>query len=177
MAVSAMTGPVSSLTVAAVAGWLALGPGAQRASFDPDHFPVAALATVAPGEMPPELFNRMRWGGYLLYAYPEIRIFIDGHADLFGESLAREYLAIYHLRPEWQDNLHKYNVSWTLTTPDAPITQALDISRAWRRYYADDVAVIFYRVGAEPTSWKTNESAHVKGTNDMFQRRGRGGAP
>ncbi len=35
----------------------------------------------------------------------------------------------------------------------------------------------FDRVGAEMTSWKTSEPAQVKGTNDMFQRHGRGDAP
>jgi hypothetical protein len=126
---------------------LAVGPWNQRAAFDPTQFPVAALQAMPPGDLPPELFNQMRWGGYLLYEYPEIRIFMDGHADFFGEELTREYLGIRHLAPGWQDGLDRYGVNWTLTMPAAPLTQGLELSPEWTRIYKDDTAVLYLRSG------------------------------
>ena len=141
-----LTGPAIPIVVGLVLAAVALGPLKDRAAFDPTQFPVAALRAVPPDELPPELFNQMRWGGYLLYEYPEIRIFMDGHADYFGEALTREYLGIRHLAPGWQDALDKYDVDWTLTMPMAPISQALEMSPEWLSVYADEVAVVFRRV-------------------------------
>ena len=119
--------------------------GTEGAAFDPTQFPVAALESLPPGSLPPEVFNQMRWGGYLLYAYPEVRIFMDGHADFFGEELTRDYLSIRHLAPGWQELLDRFAVRWTLTMPEGPITQALYLSPDWIPLYADDVAVVFER--------------------------------
>jgi hypothetical protein len=143
------TGPFLPLIAGILAIALAVGSWSKRASFDPSQFPVAALRAIPPGSLPPELFNQMRWGGYILYEYPEIRIFMDGHADFFGEALTREYLGIRHLAPGWQESLDRYDVNWTLTMPMAPLTQALDLSPDWRRAYADPTAVIFVRQTSE----------------------------
>jgi hypothetical protein len=144
-ATAALTGIVSPILIGMVAVALTVGPLRHRAAFDPTQFPVAALESVTPGSLPPEMFNQMRWGGYLLYAYPEVRIFMDGHADFFGEELTREYLAIRHLAPGWQELLDRFAVRWTLTMPEGPITQALYLSPDWIPLYADDVAVVFER--------------------------------
>ncbi len=145
-----MAGPAIPLVAGLVSVALALGPFRERAAFDPAQFPVAALKALSPESMPPELFNQMRWGGYILYEYPDTRIFMDGHADFFGEDLTREYLGIRHLAPGWDEGLDRYSVNWTLTMPMAPISQALELSPEWQRAYADDVAVIFVREASLP---------------------------
>ena len=142
---AALTGPVIPIVVGVAGVALALGPFKARAEFDATQFPVDALRAISPESMPPELFNQMRWGGYILYEYPDIRIFMDGHADYFGEVLTREYLGIRHLAPGWAEALDKYSVDWTLTMPQAPISQALELSPQWRQAYADEVAVIHVR--------------------------------
>lgn len=144
----ARTGPFFAVLVAGCAVLLALGPFGDRARFDSTQFPIAALEAVPPEGLPPEMFNQMRWGGYILYAYPEIRIFMDGHADYFGEELTREYLGIRHLAPGWEEGLDRYGVNWTLTMPMAPISQALTLSPEWRRVYEDGTAVIYVRTPA-----------------------------
>lgn len=142
---AALAGPALPIIACLVAIAVALGPLKARAAFDPTQFPVAALESMPPENMPPELFNQMRWGGYILYEYPDIRIFMDGHADYFGEALTREYLGIRHVAPGWQDGLDRYSVNWTLTMPQAPISQALEQSPEWQRVYSDRVAVVFER--------------------------------
>ena len=144
-ALSPRTGPALPLLLGGLAIYLAVGPYAERARFDPAAFPVSALESMPPENFAPEVFNQMRWGGYLLYRYPDIRIFMDGHADFFGEDLTREYLSIRHLAPGWQELLDRYAVNWSLTMPMAPITQALDLSPDWERVYADETAVIHVR--------------------------------
>jgi len=142
---AALAGPALPIIACLIAIVVALGPLNARATFDPTQFPVAALEALPPENMPPELFNQMRWGGYILYEYPNIRIFMDGHADYFGEALTREYLGIRHVAPGWQDGLDRYSVNWTLTMPQAPISQALEQSPDWERVYSDGVAIVFER--------------------------------
>ena len=90
------------------------------------------------------LLNDMAWGGYLLYARPDIPVFIDGQTDFYGEELSREYLTAVKARPGWEDVLEKYGVTWTLTRRDEPINQLLALDPEWERVYADDVAVIYW---------------------------------
>ena len=144
----AQSGPALPLLFGAAAILVAVGPFGHRATFDPAEFPVAALQAHPPGTMAPELFNQMRWGGYILYAFPETRIFMDGHADFFGEALTREYLEIRHLAPGWEEGLDRHGVNWTLTMPMAPISQGLASSPNWRKVYEDRTAVIYTRIQA-----------------------------
>jgi hypothetical protein len=143
--VAAASGPWIPLLLGSVATALVLGPFRARAAFDPSQFPIDALEAVPPETMQGEIFNQMRWGGYLLYAYPDVKIFMDGHADFYGEALTRDYLEIRHLAPDWEAKLDRYDVSWTLTMPDAPITQALALSGEWQLEYRDETAAIYRR--------------------------------
>lgn len=143
-----VAGPVLPLLVATVAIALALGPYRDRARFSPVQFPVRALESVPPDRMPSELFHQNNWGGYILYSYPDVRIFLDGHLDYFGEALVREYLGIRNLSPGWERQLDRYGINWALTMPTAPISQALDLSRDWDRIYEDEIAVVHVRISA-----------------------------
>ena len=51
------------------------------------------------------MFNNFIWGGYLLQAWPEQRVFIDGGTDHYGEQLFNEYIQVWNLEPGWRDVL------------------------------------------------------------------------
>ena len=51
------------------------------------------------------MFNNFIWGGYLLHAWPEQRVFIDGGTDHYGEKLFNEYIQVWNLDPGWRDVL------------------------------------------------------------------------
>jgi hypothetical protein len=91
------------------------------------------------------MFNQIQWGGYILYARPGFRVFIDGQTDFYGEELSREYLRVVNGRPGWEEILARYDVSWTLTARAAPLNQLLALDPAWERSYADSVATVFHR--------------------------------
>jgi hypothetical protein len=38
------------------------------------------------------VFNEVNYGGFLIYGYPRIKVFIDGRCELFGERFLRRYL-------------------------------------------------------------------------------------
>ena len=49
------------------------------------------------------MFNNFVWGGYLMHAWPEQRVFIDGGTDHYGERLFNEYIQVWTLDPGWRD--------------------------------------------------------------------------
>ena len=56
------------------------------------------------------LFNTFIWGGYLLLAWPEQRVFIDGGTDHYGDTLFSQYIQVWNLDPGWQDVLRSHGI-------------------------------------------------------------------
>lgn len=115
-------------------------------TFTEASFPIRAVEAVKAQAIRGNMFNEYTWGGYLLYClYPEQRVFIDGAIDVYGESLAHEYLDTMNAKDGWQDTLQKYNVQWVIIPSQRPLAQALKQSAAWREAYRDEGAVIWVR--------------------------------
>lgn len=111
------------------------------------EFPVAAVDYLE-GEEPGNIYNRYRWGGYLIWRlYPQWQVFIDGRADVYGDAFIEEYLEVYRVRKGWRDTLDKYEVDIVLIDRGSALATLLDEDGGWRKAYEDEVAVIFTRVG------------------------------
>jgi hypothetical protein len=123
---------------------LTWGKGGNVA-FAADVFPVAAVQELQErGFSPPgPVYNEFTWGGYLLYAWPEVPVFIDGQTDFYGEQLTRDYRGIRFLQPGWQELMVQHGVRWVLVPPDAPIAGALGLLDDWAPIYRDDTAIAF----------------------------------
>jgi hypothetical protein len=122
-----------------------LAPGGRplvQAGFDPTAFPVEAVARARAAGLSGPVFNEFAWGGYLLYAWPEQRVFIDGQTDFYGEQLTREYATIRETGAGWQEALARRGVELMLLPPDAPLVQALSRSPSWKMQHLDATAVL-----------------------------------
>jgi hypothetical protein len=113
--------------------------------FDPETFPVAAVARAREARLEGRLFSEFAWGGYLIYAWPEQRIFIDGGTDFFGEDLFREYSRIKQLRPGWRDLLRKWDISLMLISRPSSLAHEVSREGVWTIWYCDSLAVLFQR--------------------------------
>jgi hypothetical protein len=89
------------------------------------------------------MFNQYVWGGYLLHALPEHRVFVDGRTDFYGESLIRQYDDTASLRTNWMQALEEYHVSWTLLPTEHRLNLALALLPGWQRVYSNEVATVF----------------------------------
>ena len=90
------------------------------------------------------MFNQYLWGGYLLVALPEHKVFVDGRADFYGEKLVREFDDTTHLRPNWFTPLEDHRVEWTLMPTAHELNLALAL-KDWRKVYSDETATIYHR--------------------------------
>jgi len=131
--------------VAAAMIWFALAPNAATYQFDPEVFPIKALAAMSPESTESNVFNQMIWGGHLLYEHPEIPVFIDGQTDFYGEELSRDYVMALKGSIGWQSVLDRYEIGWTLLSTGEPLNQLLELDSEWRRIYMDDVGTVYVR--------------------------------
>jgi hypothetical protein len=109
-------------------------------------FPAAAVAYMRDHNMPPTLFNEYAWGGYLLWElYPEVKVFIDGRADPYGDALIAAYGKTMSAQRGWDQTLDQYGVHTALIGADSSLASAMRLDDAWHEVYADPMASIFVR--------------------------------
>jgi hypothetical protein len=112
----------------------------------PDHSaPAAALDHAKRANITGPVLNDFDFGGYLIFR--GIPTFIDGRALPFGKEFVQNYFDAIALGAG--DKLERladaYKVSWTLLRARSAEALHFDYSPAWRRVYADDVAVVHVR--------------------------------
>jgi len=138
--------PVGLLVVA-----LAFGGGRVgslqliRGEFDGTVFPAAAVAKARSERLEGRLYNEFVWGGYLLYAWPEQRVYIDGGTDFFGEELFREYGMIKRMEPGWRDRLAERDISLVLLRRTSPLAHEIARDGRWTLWHCDSLAVLLRR--------------------------------
>lgn len=141
---------VMALSVLMLAGlfWARAGDKFQ-ASFDPKKFPVKAAEKLRGTQLAAGVLSSDQWGDYLIYRhYPNVRVFIDGRSDFYGEKFAEEYLDVVDAKWNWGKPLEKYGVETVLLPVDTPVTSVLKQSSGWRVAYDDHIAIMFERVAA-----------------------------
>jgi hypothetical protein len=144
--------------LAAFVVWLAAvvgdrgGPRLLPASFDASTFPVEAVAALRADRGTPRLFNEYTWGGYVLWADPGQRVFIDPGADFYGSALALDYLRVWEQGPGWREVLTRFDVDAALVPARSPLAEALAREPGWRVRHADGTAVLLVREPAGPAA-------------------------
>jgi hypothetical protein len=105
--------------------------------------PVTALAHTPASLRAQPVFNDYGMGGYLIFA--GVKPFIDGRADMYGDTFVEDYFAADSDPDRLQRTLDHYGVAWTILDPHGASAAALDRSPGWKRLYADRFAVVHAR--------------------------------
>jgi hypothetical protein len=123
--------------------WQVLG---SQATTEAKHFPTAAVAFLERERPPGPIFNHYNWGGYLIWKlYPQYHVFIDGRADIYGDSFMEDFGSAYYLTDDWRKSLETWGIRTLVLPPDAPLVTALRTGTNWKQIYADSEAVILTR--------------------------------
>jgi hypothetical protein len=117
--------------------------------------PRAAIAAVPPSLRSQPVFNSYSFGGPLILN--NIAPFIDGRADMYGDSFTFESRAIEGGDASaFRRAVVHWGIRWTILYPKTRLVAVLDRDPEWRRIYADKWAVIHVRtVPGEKTQWIT----------------------
>ncbi len=107
------------------------------------HFPAGTVSFLARQRSPGPILNNYNWGGYFIAKlYPEYRVFIDGRADLYGDSFMDDFYATYHFTEGWKRPIEQWQIRTILLPPDAPLVTALRSQPGWKQIYSDSQSVV-----------------------------------
>lgn len=111
------------------------------------EFPAAAVTFLTKTRPPVPIMNHYNWGGYFIWElYPQYQVYIDGRADLYGDSFLDEFASAYYLKGQsWRDPLDKWSVQTVALPPDAPLVTALGTLPGWKQIFSDRLAVVLTR--------------------------------
>jgi hypothetical protein len=116
------------------------------------NYPFGAVNYLKENPIEGRMFNEYNWGGYLIWQYPEKKVFIDGRMPSWrmgDQKIFEEFNGIFKYEENWQDALEKYDVSFALIYNNPP--NKIMFSRSgWKEVYSDQLSIIFLR----PEKWE-----------------------
>ena len=134
----------------------------NQPAYEAKNYPQAAVNFLVEKQLPGPIYNRYGWGGYLirrLYPNPNYRVYIDGRADVYGDSFTVESVRTYDGHPEWRKPLERLGVRTVIISPNAPLSSLLREDEQWTKVYEDKQAVIFTRPGHSDVANKAVDSS------------------
>ena len=122
--------------------------GGGWARLSPEYWPIAAapaLRDTIRTSGDPRVFNQMTFGGYLIYAVPEARVFIDDRCELYGDAFLLQYESVMTRPEEFDAVAIEWNLNQALVSSRSKLAAYLADHADWRSAYADDSATIYMR--------------------------------
>lgn len=74
------------------------------------HLPVEIAAHLREFAPPATFFNSYNWGGYLMFAAPDVPVYVDGRTDLYDDAFLREYLKVAFAQDGWEERLSRRDI-------------------------------------------------------------------
>ena len=119
---------------------------------DPEIWPQELLSDLKQLELPSvstaRIFNEQKFGGFLIYNTPGLRVFIDGRCELFGDKFMNAYVDAQQ-RPEaieeWSD---RYGFNVALTRTNSSFDQIFTKSVDWHTVRKTAIATLYARTHA-----------------------------
>ncbi|MCU1337821.1 MAG: hypothetical protein JWO19_3402 [Bryobacterales bacterium] len=108
--------------------------------------PTAAVNFIRSSHLTGRMLNEYVYGGYLTWALPEQKVFIDGRADVYAwTGVFQDYGAWATLQEDPNRLLDKYAIDLCLLSQSAPLARVLRYLPGWSERYSDSHSVIFAR--------------------------------
>jgi len=171
--------------------WLALAPrsGTLGSGLEAGRYPVQAAEFLEREALPARLFNEVAFGGYLIWRFPEQRVFIDGRNEIYPDLLQaihagmQDVQLFWELTRRWELDaaLLRYPHEGMVVGYPQPGSSRRHVVRSWsevffpRREWAlvywDDTAMIRVRRDAVSAGWlEQNEFRHLNPDDWVFLR-------
>ncbi len=114
------------------------------------EFPSRAVAFLQQHPPAGPIFNHYDWGGYLIWKlYPSTLVFIDGRADVYGQSLFHDFADTYEFKSSSQQILQRWHIQTVIVPPNSALAAGLRSSPGWIISYQDSQAMILTSIHAE----------------------------
>lgn len=101
--------------------------------------PVKAVDFMQRHHVQCRLFSTYHYGGYLIERlYPDLKVFIDGRADMYGDDFMKEYIEASAGAERWAQVLDKYAIDCVLVGRDTPLRQLLLVRGDFAQVHLDE---------------------------------------
>ena len=118
----------------------------NQPAYEAKNYPQAAVNFLSAQQLPGPIYNLYGWGGYLIRRlHPQYQVYIDGRADVYGDSFMVETIRTYDGHTNWRKPLDQRGVRTVIIPPAAPLASLLREDHTWNKVYEDPQAVIFTR--------------------------------
>lgn len=129
--------------------------GAGWARLNPRYWPVEAApalreAIAKSGD--PRVFNQMTFGGYLIYAVPEARVFIDDRCELYGDEFLMQYESLMNAPEEFDAVAATWPFPHVLVSARSKLAAHLADHADWHLIHGDATSVLYARKSAVPAN-------------------------
>ncbi|MFH1896417.1 MAG: hypothetical protein ABH814_03025 [bacterium] len=99
------------------------------------------------------VFNTYEWGGFLIWQWPEAKVFIDGRMpawmDDYNSSTYETWLYILQTRPGWEKILEQYQTTHLLIGNGVfldLLLQERGVEFGWQELYRDEQAAFYGKI-------------------------------
>jgi hypothetical protein len=112
-------------------------------------FPVKAAEHVAEKGYPGPLYNDFNWGGYLIWALPDLLVAIDGRTNLHGDERIEHLGDVWAAIPTAADDAELFDAGVIIAPATSPRVSLLQRDPRFKarfdEVYSDDLARVFVR--------------------------------
>ena len=153
LAINRVVALVVAMTAVMSLPWVRpLLPVAQWRSYVSPDTPVKSTSYLRTLPMPRRIFHSEAYGSYMIWASPEIPVFIDTRIDLYTPSQWSDYLAVTNARYDWKEILERHRIDTLFLDREAQVLLIAAASRdsVWERRYEDERSVILLRRDPSP---------------------------
>jgi hypothetical protein len=115
-----------------------------------DQYPIQAISYLQAHPPSGPVVNYYLWGGYINWKDPNLKVFVDGRADIFDYTgVLKDYLALLQV-DDPEPLLDKYKARYVLFPHHEPLTYVLEHDPKWKTVYSDRLSVLLERTGDDP---------------------------
>ncbi|MDX1991725.1 MAG: hypothetical protein SF029_05025 [bacterium] len=105
--------------------------------------PIAAADHIREENLTGRMFNSYNWGGYLMFALPDLPVYVDGRTDLYKDEFLLRYIDTAVGARGWRETLAEDGIEMVVIEAQSGLADVLRDEPGWRLDYEDDLAVIF----------------------------------
>ena len=108
--------------------------------------PVKAVQFIRDSGLSGRMLNQYVYGGYLIWAVPEHKVFIDGRADVYEwTDVFGDYMDWTNIKTAPGFLLDKHHIDFCVLSREEAITRVLPLLPGWKTVYSDEMSIIFAR--------------------------------
>lgn len=109
------------------------------------NYPYGAVQYLRENTKPGNFFNEYNWGGYLIWQYPERKVYIDGRMaswNFRGRKIFLEFNNAMEHKDGWEKTLEDNNITQALVYNN-PSNEIAFSKLGWKETYKDYLSLVF----------------------------------